>query len=162
MLQRPIVGPVYGCRRLRDAGQGLCTLPACAQGDLILDDQVLLLLAEDEALIRMHLEEDLSEAGFKLVVALDGKQALGELDADAGRFRGVLTDIRLGRGPNGWVIARHARELVPHIPIVYISGDSAHEWDAQGVPNSVMVSKPFVAVQIITAISTLLNQTSTA
>ncbi len=127
-----------------------------------MDDQVLLLLVEDEALIRMHLEEDLSEAGFKLVVAVNGKQAMIELEADAARFRGVLTDIRLGQGPNGWVIARHARELVPHIPIVYISGDSAHEWDAQGVPNSVMVSKPFVAAQIITAVSTLLNQTSTA
>lgn len=39
-----------------------------------------------------------------------------------------------------------------------MSGDSAHEWTAQGVPNSVMVSKPFVVAQIITAISTLLNQ----
>ena len=83
---------------------------------------------------------------------------MGELDADAARFRGVLTDIRLGRGPNGWEIARHAGELAPHIPVVYIGGDSAHEWDAQGVPNSVMVSKPFVAAQIITAITSLLNE----
>ena len=123
-----------------------------------MEPTILLLLVEDEALIRMHLDEELSAAGFQLVIALDGTQAMGELDADAARFRGVLTDIRLGRGPNGWEIARHAREFVPHIPIVYISGDSAHEWDAQGVPNSVMVSKPFVAAQIITAITSLLNE----
>ena len=39
-----------------------------------------------------------------------------------------------------------------------MSGDSAHEWDSQGVPNRVMVNKPFVAAQSITAISMLLNE----
>ena len=53
---------------------------------------------------------------------------------------------------------RRTRELVPGISVVYISGDSAHEWDSQGVPNRVMVKKPFVAAQIITAISMLLNE----
>lgn len=71
----------------------------------------------------------------------------------------MLTDIQLGRGPDGWEVARHARELVPEMPVVYISGDSAHEWTARGVPDSIMVSKPFVDAQIITAVSTLLNQT---
>ena len=121
---------------------------------------ILLLLVEDEALIRMHLAEELTDGGFELVVATDGAEAMSELEADATRFRGVLTDIRLGKGPDGWEIARHARELVPDIPVVYMSGDSAHEWSAKGVPNSVMVSKPFALVQIITAISTLLNQAS--
>ena len=125
-----------------------------------MDASILLLLAEDEALIRMNLQDELADAGFELVVAANGAQAMAELETDAARFRGVLTDIKLGRGPDGWEIARHARELVPQIPVVYMSGDSAHEWDAQGVPNSIMVAKPFVGAQIITAISTLLNQAS--
>jgi CheY-like chemotaxis protein len=70
----------------------------------------------------------------------------------------VLTDIRVGQAPDGWQVARRARELVPDMPVVYISGDSAHEWSAKGVPNSIMVTKPFVGAQIITAISTLLNE----
>jgi CheY-like chemotaxis protein len=124
-----------------------------------LDTSILLLLVEDEALIRMNLQAELEEAGFELVAATNGEQAMTELETDAARFRGLLTDIKLGQGPNGWELARHARESVPHIPVVYMSGDSAHEWDAQGVPNSIMVAKPFVGAQIITAISTLLNQT---
>lgn len=123
-------------------------------------DQVLLLLVEDETLIRMNLEEELADAGFALVVVKDGRQALAEIEADVARFRGVVTDIRLGRGPSGWDVARRARELMPEMPVVYTSGDSAHEWTAQGVPNSVMVTKPFVTAQIITAVSNLLNQTS--
>lgn len=123
-----------------------------------MEPSILLLLAEDEALIRMHLEEELRDAGFDLVVARDGAQAMAEIEADATRFRGLVTDIRLGSGPNGWEIARRARELVPGIPVVYMSGDSAHEWGSQGVPESVMVAKPFVTVQVITAITTLLNE----
>lgn len=115
---------------------------------------------EDETLIRMNLEEELADAGFALVVVKDGRQALAEIEADVARFRGVVTDIRLGRGPSGWDVARRARELMPEMPVVYTSGDSAHEWTAQGVPNSVMVTKPFVTAQIITAVSNLLNQTS--
>ena len=119
---------------------------------------VVLLLVEDEALIRIHLDEELRDAGFDLLVVRDGAQAMTELDGDAARFRGLITDIRLGTGPTGWDIARHARELVPGIPVVYMSGDSAHEWGSRGVPESVMVAKPFVAVQIIAAITTLLNE----
>ena len=64
---------------------------------------ILLLLVEDEVLIRMNLEEELVEAGFEVVVNSDGRQALAELNTDASRFCAVVTDIRLGRGPDGWV-----------------------------------------------------------
>jgi DNA-binding response OmpR family regulator len=62
---------------------------------------ILLLLVEDEVLIRMNLEEELVEAGFELVVAASGQQARDEIQADASRFRAVVTDIRLGVGPAG-------------------------------------------------------------
>ena len=133
-------------------------LPPNGYGAQRLDTSILLLLVEDEALIRMNLQAELEEAGFELVAATNGEQAMTELETDAARFRGLLTDIKLGQGPNGWELARHAREVVPHIPVVYMSGDSAHEWGAQGVPESVMVAKPFITVQLITAISTLLNE----
>ena len=125
-----------------------------------MSEPVLILLVEDEVLIRMNLQEELAEAGFELVVAADGHRALAELEADAGRFRALVTDIRLGRGPNGWEVARRARELVPEMGVVYVSGDSAFEWSAQGVPGSVMVPKPFVPAQVITAVATLLNRTT--
>jgi hypothetical protein len=41
-----------------------------------------------------------------------------------------------------------------------MSGDSAREWSANGVPESIMLQKPFVLAQLITAITTLLNQAS--
>jgi DNA-binding response OmpR family regulator len=121
-------------------------------------EPILLLLVEDESLIREILDIELTDAGFQVGVASDGTRAIAELNMKAPLFRAVITDIRLGDGPTGWDVAHRARELVENIPIIYISGDSVHEWSAKGVPNSVVVAKPFVPAQIITAIAALLNK----
>ena len=117
---------------------------------------VLILLAEDEFLIASAIETDLQDAGFTVRHAGNGNDAISALDERVG-FSGLITDIRLGDGPDGWEVARHAREINPSIPIVYMSGDSALDHSAYGVPDSVMLQKPFVAAQLITAITTLLN-----
>ncbi|ESX43432.1 hypothetical protein X750_20630 [Mesorhizobium sp. LNJC394B00] len=42
------------------------------------------------------------------------------------------------------------------MPVIYMSGDGADDWPS-GVPNSLMITKPFVMPQIITGLATLLN-----
>jgi len=118
----------------------------------------LLFLVEDEELVRDMLEMALTEAGFDVFLASSGKQALAELETDASRFKAIVTDIRLGAGPDGWDVVQRARELVPTIPIVYMSGDSAQDWASKGVPKSVIIPKPFAPAQIITAVATLVNE----
>jgi len=39
-----------------------------------------------------------------------------------------------------------------------MSGDSASQWSARGVPNSLMLSKPFAPAQLVTGLATLLNR----
>jgi DNA-binding response OmpR family regulator len=58
---------------------------------------------------------------------------------------------------NGWEVAKQAREIDPEFPIVYMTGGHADEWGARGVPNSVLLIKPFAPGQLVTAVSTLLN-----
>lgn len=123
-------------------------------------DTISLLLVDDELLIVHMLEDALIEAGYKVLTARTGDEAVTALSAENG-LAGLITDIRLGAGPDGWDIARHARELKPGFPIVYMTGDSSHDWSARGVPNSVVVSKPFAPAQIVTAISGLLNDVAT-
>lgn len=118
---------------------------------------LLILLAEDEALIAMTLEDALEAAGFAVHHVVAGQDALDALEQHQDGLSGVITDIRLQGEIDGWAIARRAREMLPHIPVVYMSGDSAHEHTALGVPDSVMIPKPFAPAQIITAISALLN-----
>jgi len=123
---------------------------------------ITLLLVEDEALVSHDLKEALAAAGFDVTEATNGRKALSEFDADASRFRGLITDINLGKGPDGWEIARRGRELIPDLPVC-ISAVTARpiDWSSKGVPNSLIVSKPFATAQIITAISTLLVEADT-
>ena len=121
-----------------------------------MEPTVLILLAEDELLIAEAIQTELEEAGFAVRAAANGQDALAALEQDQG-FSGLVTDIRLGDGPDGWEVARHARELMPTIPVVYMSGDSAPDHSAYGVPDSIMLQKPFVGAQLLTAITTLMN-----
>ncbi|QPC94841.1 response regulator [Mesorhizobium sp. INR15] len=121
-----------------------------------------ILIVEDEALILFDVESALTDAGFDVVTAKTGEGALAQFDTDPGRFKELVTDIRLGEGQSGWDIARHVREAGPTMPVVYMSGDSAPAWHARGVPDSVMIQKPFVVAQITTALSTLLNNAPAA
>ncbi|WP_246506646.1 response regulator [Mesorhizobium silamurunense] len=93
----------------------------------------VVLAVEDEALVLIELEDSLAAAGFEVVTARNAVQALSAFDADPTRFKAVLTDIRLGDGPNGWDIGRcHVRGTAPTMPVIYINGDSAADWHAQG------------------------------
>ena len=122
-----------------------------------LPERVEILVIEDETLIRMMIEDALTEAGFAVTSVANGHEAIALLGDPAQSFAGAVTDVRLGRSPDGWEVARQARETRPGIAIVYITGDSGHEWSAKGVPNSVVLGKPFAIAQITTAVATLLN-----
>ena len=107
-------------------------------------------------MIRTSLAAALEDGGYGLAEAADAEEALAHLDSEQ-TFVGLVTDIKLGSKMNGWEVARHARQTYPGIAVVYMSGDSAADWTAEGVPNSVMLQKPFATAQVTTAISTLLN-----
>lgn len=123
---------------------------------------VILLLVDDEALILHMLEDALTDAGYGVVTAMDGKEAIAALDKPGNNLAGLITDIRMGDGANGWDVARHARGQSPTFPVVYMTADSSSDWAIQGVPNSTLIQKPFATAQVITAISNLLNDAATS
>jgi len=117
---------------------------------------ILLLLVEDNPLIAELMKAALADRGYDVIWSGGGMEALGMLDDRVAEIAGLITDIRLGEGPSGWKVAHHGRELRPELPVVYMTGDSAGDWTARGVPNSVLLQKPFAPAQLVTAISTLL------
>jgi CheY-like chemotaxis protein len=123
-----------------------------------LEDLPAILVVEDDHLIQSVVEEALSDGGFEIVIVSSGEQAVELLDGADAKYRALVTDINLGRDKmDGWEVAKHAREIDPEFPIVYMSGDSAADWASKGVPNSIMLSKPFAPAQLVTAVSQLLN-----
>jgi DNA-binding response OmpR family regulator len=119
--------------------------------------KAVVLLVEDEVLIQDLVQTALEEGGFEVLVADDGARGLELIEDRAEILGGLVTDINLGRGPSGWDVARRGRELNGRMPVVYVSGDSAHEWASRGVPQSVMITKPFAPAQILVALASLAN-----
>jgi DNA-binding response OmpR family regulator len=120
-------------------------------------DLPIILVVEDEPLIQGLIEEALSDGGFDMAMVASGEEALTLLNGNKDKYRALVTDISLDGKIEGWEVARHAGEIDPEYPVIYTSGASAEDWASKGVPNSVMLAKPFAPAQLVTAISNLLN-----
>lgn len=121
---------------------------------------IKLLLVDDEVLIVDMLKDALEDGGFDVTTADTGDAAL-QILAEDDAVAGLITDVNMGSGADGWAVATAAREANPDLPVVYMTGGAGNEWASRGVPKSVLVTKPFAAAQILTAIATLLNTPDT-
>lgn len=119
-------------------------------------EQPLILIVEDEYLLATELEQALTEAGFAAEITSSGEEALALLTTGDKRYSALVTDVTLAGRANGWEVARRMREKDTSFPIVYVTAHD-REWPSQGVPNSIVVPKPFAPAQIVTAVSNLLN-----
>ncbi|QDF36825.2 response regulator [Bradyrhizobium symbiodeficiens] len=120
---------------------------------------MVILVVEDDFLIQDLVQGALSEGGFESEVASSGEEAVTLLQGDENNYRALVTDIHLQGALTGWDVAKRARELNPDMPVIYMTGAGADQWPSHGVPNSMLLQKPFAPAQVVTAVSQLLNQT---
>ena len=118
------------------------------------------LVVEDDALVQGMVDEALSEGGFGPQIVSSGEEAIALLQGDeSNNWRALITDINLSGSLTGWDVAKRARELLSDLPVIYMTGAAADQWPSHGVPNSVLLQKPFAPAQVVTAVSQLLNGT---
>jgi DNA-binding response OmpR family regulator len=122
------------------------------------DNVPVILVIEDDDAIQTVVEAALTEAGFEPAIAPSGEEAVTLLQGMKQAYRALVIDIGLRGRMNGWEVARQAREIDPEFPIIYMSGQSAADWPSKGVPNSIMLEKPFAPAQLVTALANLLNK----
>ncbi|APW39652.1 two-component system sensor histidine kinase/response regulator [Rhodoferax koreense] len=79
------------------------------------------LVVDDEASLRMLLVEELREAGYRVLEAGDGAEAL-QLLQTAGRVDMLVTDVGLPGGMNGRQVAEAARLARPGLQVLFITG----------------------------------------
>lgn len=120
-------------------------------------DVIRILVVEDDQLIQAMVKEALSDGGFEAALTASGEEAITLLQGDGSSYRGIVTDINLLGKLDGWEVGRTAREFNPTMPVVYMTGTQGEDWASKGVPNSVLLAKPFAPSQIVSAISQLLN-----
>jgi DNA-binding response OmpR family regulator len=117
----------------------------------------LILVVEDDREVQIIVEDALVEGGFEPAIAPSGEEAVMLLKGNKGRYRALVADIALRGRMSGWEVATHARHIDPEFPVLYMTGAHAHQWTLRGVPNSVLLTKPFAPAQLVTAVSQLLN-----
>jgi len=81
----------------------------------------VVLVVEDEAILRMQLVEMLDEQGFLVREAADADEALRELEADA-NVELLMTDIQMPGTRDGLGLIRVVHERWPHLPLMVTSG----------------------------------------
>jgi two-component system cell cycle response regulator CpdR len=108
------------------------------------DAQDVVLVVEDEPVIRMILKDYLQGEGYHVLVAEDGEQAFKIL-ASKPHLDLIVTDFRLPGGISGVQIAEPAVKLRPDLKVIFISGYPA-EIRESGSPiafKAPILAKPF-------------------
>lgn len=116
----------------------------------------LVLVAEDEAMVRSVLQSLLESEGFQAVVAQDGTEALERYRQHPGEIQLVITDIMM---PNrdGISLIRELKTLNPELGILALSGVSTQGEKALAAGANYFLPKPFNLEEILNCIGKLLE-----
>jgi DNA-binding NtrC family response regulator len=82
----------------------------------------VVLLVEDEPLVRMATADDLEEAGFQVLEAANADVALAVLEARSDEVQVLFTDVDMPGSLDGLSLAENVHVRWPHISLLIASG----------------------------------------
>lgn len=130
-------------------------LPAATTSGV--SDAVTVLLVEDQDNVRGLLREYLLGAGYTVVEASDGEEAVRIANDYSGQIDVVVTDVMMP-GLNGFEVARNLSIGRPEIKIIFISGYAQELVDSvANLPQGArFLPKPFGKTELLQKVSSLL------
>jgi PAS domain S-box-containing protein len=113
----------------------------------------LILLVEDEAPVRRSAMRTLERAGFRVLEARHGADALLLWREHAGEIALVVTDIRMPE-MGGVELVHHLRAERPHLPVLYVSGyaPGLDATRAAGDARIPFLEKPYTLTELLEAV----------
>ena len=124
--------------------------------DLKADSEPVVLVVEDEVLLRFCAADSLHEKGFAVVEAASAEEALAILET-RDDVRVLFTDIGIAGDINGLDLARQVHERWPNIRLVMTSGGP--EPDKAEIPEEGrFIAKPYSPDEITGEIDKLLKK----
>ncbi|MFC4070357.1 hybrid sensor histidine kinase/response regulator [Actinoplanes subglobosus] len=116
------------------------------------------LVADDEDGVREAARRILTKAGYTVLTASDGRQALDIARHHSHRIDAVLSDVVMPH-MNGPELAAVLRVEFPAVPVLYMSGYADPLMSEQGLLDAsvTVVGKPFTAEQLVTALHAVLT-----
>ncbi len=117
-----------------------------------------ILVTEDEQSVRKLVRMILQQAGYAVLEAADGQEALDLLRERGDSVHLLLTDLSMP-GMGGRQLGDRAAEIRPDLPILYVSGH-AHEMPGRDAGDSrrvAVLSKPFTREQLSDKVREMLH-----
>lgn len=123
-----------------------------------MDRKINILIVDDEALIRDNLASLLERSGFKVVVAVDGQDALNKLSHVGADL--IALDVMMPH-MDGREMLRQLRQNRNWIPVILLTqvGDAAERAMALEEGADDYLNKPFDTHELIARIKTVLRRT---
>jgi len=100
-----------------------------------------ILLAEDEAMLRLMATNTLEECGFQVLAAPDGADAL-EMLKDHSEIALLISDIRMPR-MDGYALVAAGLEIRPELKVIFMTGYAHHPPAALSALKLKTLRKPF-------------------
>jgi DNA-binding response OmpR family regulator len=121
--------------------------------------QPKILLVEDEENLARGLEYNLTEEGYRVTLAKDGREAIKQFDEN--EFDLIVLDIMLPYF-NGFEIAKHIREKHPQMPILMLTARTQVEDKVKGLELGAddYLTKPFHLKELLLRIKGMLRRKS--
>jgi two-component system, response regulator PdtaR len=111
-------------------------------------DPLVVLVVEDEVLLRLEIVDYLRNAGCIVLEAWSANEAIA-MCRNGEPVDILVTDINLCGPRTGWEIAEALRALQPGAGVVYVSGNSVDH--SRRVVGSLFFKKPYSALDILEA-----------
>ncbi|MET1079454.1 MAG: response regulator [Pseudomonas sp.] len=119
-------------------------------------DRKIILLVEDDEVVRMLTAEVLEELGYQVHEAEDATQALPLLESDQ-PLDLLMTDISLP-GMSGRELMEKARQLRPDLPVLFASGYAEEDHGSARPSKVATITKPFSLDLLRTKVRSMLGQ----
>jgi DNA-binding NtrC family response regulator len=87
-------------------------------------ERPVVLVVDDDALIRLTLSDHLQDCGFKVLEASTGDEALAIMAAPSFIVDLVFTDVTMPGLTDGFALAKWIGEKQPGTPVIVTSGDA--------------------------------------
>ena len=118
----------------------------------------ILLLVEDEPLLRELACEILQQHEYQVLAASSGVEALKVWDEHKGQIDLVFTDMVMPEGVNGKELARQLRERKPGLKVIITSGYSPDILGQNsGGDGTVFLAKPYLPLQLVNCVRKTLD-----
>jgi CheY-like chemotaxis protein len=119
-------------------------------------DTPVVLLVEDELLVRMAAADDLQDAGFHVLEAANADVALAVLESCSNDVQVLFTDIDMPGSMNGLDLAESVQQRWPHISLL-ISSAYHKPHPGQMPDEGRFVPKPYSSEDVVQHIRELVT-----